>query len=201
MESTEFSRLLQVLEDIKDAEEPKETKDDRFSLVTNSLIPDHLESPMRICFVCLGNIVRSPLAEHTFAYLAGQAGVAHKYEVDSAGTSAYHVGESPDPRMREVARGHGLIYDGRSRQFRRDDFSNFDLIIAMDTQNRRDLRSLAPSAEAGNKIRLMREFDLQSEPNDSVPDPYYGRGIEGFENVYQIVQRSCLGLLESLENE
>lgn len=154
---------------------------------------------MRICFVCLGNIVRSPLAEHTFANLASQAGVAHKYKVDSAGTSAYHVGESPDPRMREVARGHGLIYNGRSRQFRRDDFSNFDLIIAMDTQNRRDLRSLAPSAEAGEKIHLMREFDPQSDPNAGVPDPYYGRGMEGFEEVYQIVQRSCRGLLESLE--
>lgn len=156
---------------------------------------------MRICFVCLGNIVRSPLAEHMFLTLAKEAGVAQKYEVDSAGTSAYHVGESPDPRMRRVARGHGLIYDGSSRQFRRNDFKNFDLIIAMDTQNRRDLRRLAFSVEDGEKVHLMREFDPQGVPNAGVPDPYYGRGSEGFEEVYQIVERSCRGLLEYLEKE
>ena len=156
---------------------------------------------MRICFVCLGNIVRSPLAEKMFLRLAEGAGVAHKYQADSAGTSAYHVGESPDPRMREVARGHGLAYDGRSRRFRRDDFQNFDLIIAMDAHNRRDLRSLASSVEDGKKIRLMREFDPQGGPNTGVPDPYYGSGSEGFEEVYQIVERSCRVLLETLERD
>ncbi|MEA2007603.1 MAG: low molecular weight protein-tyrosine-phosphatase [Chloroflexota bacterium] len=152
---------------------------------------------MRICFVCLGNIVRSPLAENLFMSLAEEAGVAQKYQVDSAGTSAYHVGESPDPRMREVARGHGLTYDGHSRQFLRDDFQNFDLIIAMDAHNRRDLRRLAFSMEDGEKVSLMREFDPQGGPNAGVPDPYYG-GAEGFESVYEIVERSCRGLLEHL---
>ena len=155
---------------------------------------------MRICFVCLGNIVRSPLAENLFMSLAEEAGAAHKYQVDSAGTSAYHVGEAPDARMREVARRHGLTYSGRSRQFRRDDFQNFDLIIAMDVQNRRDLRSLAFTVGDREKINLMREFDPQGSPNAGVPDPYYG-GAEGFERVYEIVERSCRGLLETLERD
>ena len=155
---------------------------------------------MRICFVCLGNIVRSPLAENLFLHLAKEAGVAQRYQVASAGTSAYHVGESPDSRMREVARAHGLVYDGSSRQFRRGDFKNFDLIIAMDAHNRRDLRHLAFSAEEGEKISLMREFDPQGSPDAGVPDPYYG-GVEGFEKVYRIVERSCQGLLATLERE
>ncbi|MBS1250082.1 MAG: Low molecular weight protein-tyrosine-phosphatase YfkJ [Chloroflexi bacterium] len=156
---------------------------------------------MRLCFVCLGNIVRSPLAEHLFTHLAEEEGLAEKYQVDSAGTSAYHVGESPDARMRKVAREHGLIYDGRSRQFRRDDFERFDLIIAMDADNRRNLRRLAFTQKDKDKIRLMREFDPQGSPNAGVPDPYYGVGLAGFEKVYKIVERSCRGLLESLEKE
>jgi len=78
-----------------------------------------LAEATRICFVCLGNIVRSPLAENLFLHLAEDAGVDHKYEVDSAGTSGYHIGESPDPRMRRVAARHGLEYDGRARKFAR----------------------------------------------------------------------------------
>lgn len=159
-----------------------------------------LEKNMRICFVCLGNIVRSPLAENLFLHLAEEAGVADNYQVDSAGTSAYHAGESPDSRMRKVARAHGLVYDGRSRQFRRHDFQKFDLIIAMDTQNQQDLIRMAPTVEDRDKIALMRSYDFQGEPNASVPDPYYG-GVEGFEHVYDIVQRSCRGLLEALEEE
>ncbi len=157
-----------------------------------------MTNPTRICFVCLGNIVRSPLAENMFRYLAKQAGVEDNYEVDSAGTSSYHVGERPDRRMRRVAAEHGFQYDGRSRQFKRSDFAKFDWIIAMDTSNRADLKRLAPTGADQAKVRLMREFDPQGEPNAPVPDPYYG-GIDGFEKVYQIVERSCRGLLDALE--
>jgi protein-tyrosine phosphatase len=153
----------------------------------------------RICFVCLGNIVRSPLAENMFRYLAEQAGVDGRYEVDSAGTGSWHVGESPDRRMRQVAARRGFKYDGRARQFRQSDFQNFDLIIAMDTENRVNLGRLARNVEEEAKIHLMREFDPQGAPNAPVPDPYYG-GIDGFENVYNIVERSCQGLLDALEN-
>ncbi len=153
----------------------------------------------RICFVCLGNIVRSPLAENMFRHLAEQAGVGQSYEVDSAGTSAWHVGEQPDARMRRVAAQHGLKYAGSARQFQRQDFSTFDWIIAMDASNRENLLRLASSDAERRKVRQMREFDSLGSPNAPVPDPYYG-GIDGFEEVFQIVQRACKGLLDALED-
>lgn len=133
-----------------------------------------------------------------FRHLAEQAGLGRKYEVDSAGTSGWHVGEEPDRRMRRVAAEHGFRYTGRSRQVTKRDFLEFDWIIAMDASNHADLSRLADSEAARLKIRLMREFDPQGSPNDPVPDPYYG-GIDGFEEVFQIVERSCLGLLDALE--
>ena len=154
----------------------------------------------RICFVCLGNIVRSPLGEHMFEHLAIQVGVADHYEVDSAGTGSWHLGESPDRRMRSIAAKNGLIYDGRARQFHQSDFDQFDLIIAMDTENRANLTRLSRDQHDIEKIHLMREFDPLADTNSSVPDPYYG-GIDGFEKVYKIVERSCRGLLDALEND
>ena len=152
----------------------------------------------RILFVCLGNIVRSPLAEHMFAYMAEQKGLSEKYEVDSAGTAAYHVGQSPDERMRQVAAEHGLKYDGRGRQFEPGDFDAFDVIIAMDDSNIDNILRLARDDEDEAKVHMMRKFDSQSQPEQSVPDPYYG-GKDGFEHVYQIVERASKGLLEALE--
>jgi protein-tyrosine phosphatase len=154
----------------------------------------------RICFVCLGNIVRSPLAEAMFRYLADQAGVKDNYEVDSAGTGAWHVGERPDARMRGVAQQRGFRYDGRARQFQRSDLDNFDLIVAMDVENRSHLISLAHTPEQRAKIRLLREFDPQGGKNAAVPDPYYG-GIDGFERTYDIVARSVKALLNMLEKD
>ena len=154
----------------------------------------------RICFVCLGNIVRSPLAENMFLRLAEEAGVAHKYEVDSAGTSGYHIGEPPDPRMRRIAARYGLNYDGSARQFIRQDFDRFDWIIAMSPTNREDLIRLGRDLDHQNKIHLLREFDPHGGPDAPVPDPYYG-GIQGFEEVYTIVERSCQGLLRELEKD
>ena len=153
---------------------------------------------MNICFVCLGNIVRSPLAENMFRYVAEKKGVGDKYQVDSAGTSAYHVGEAPDSRMRKVARERGLTYSGSARQFQKEDFARFDLVVAMDKENRRALERLAGSPREENKIRLMREFDPQAQPDAGVPDPYYG-GMEGFHRVFDIVERSTRELLEALE--
>ncbi|HLF89612.1 MAG TPA: low molecular weight protein-tyrosine-phosphatase [Anaerolineales bacterium] len=153
----------------------------------------------RILFVCLGNIVRSPLAENMFRHLAAQAGLAGRYEVDSAGTGAWHIGESPDSRMRRLAAQRGLEYDGRARQFTARDFEHFDLIVAMDEDNRANLIYQARSQTNKDKIHLMREFDPQGSPQSEVPDPYYG-GLRGFEEVYEIVERSCRGLLESLNN-
>ena len=158
------------------------------------------EKKTRVLFVCLGNIVRSPLAENMFIHLARQAGKGHKYEVDSAGTGGWHTGDHPDYRMRQVAARRGFEYDGAARQVRRDDFTGFDWIIAMDHSNYTDLLSLAPDANAEKKVRMMREFDPRGGRDSAVPDPYYG-GIDGFEHVYDIVERSCRGLLAALEND
>ena len=135
---------------------------------------------MRICFVCQGNIIRSPLAENLFRELILEQGLDDSYQLDSAGTSAYHVGDPPDARMRRVARDRGLEYSGRARQFHRGDLDDFDLIIAMDRANLAWLQSLAKDQGKLDRIRLMREFDPQAGQDLDVPDPYYG-GPEGFE--------------------
>jgi len=151
----------------------------------------------RLLFVCLGNIIRSPLAENLFQFQAEQAGVDGKYSVDSAGTAAWHVGDSPDPRMQKTAESYGVNNNGTARQIRESDFDEFDWIFAMDGSNRRDLLDMAGSPEQQAKVRLLREFDPDQDDPD-VPDPYYG-GAEGFETTYRIVERSVRGLLEALE--
>ncbi len=155
---------------------------------------------MRIIFVCQGNIIRSPLAENLFRYLVQERGVQDNYQLESAGTSAYHVGEPPDRRMRQVAREKGFQYTGKARQFRRDEFDHHDLIIAMDKSNLRILNAWASSEEEKKKIRMMREFDPNGTSKLDVPDPYYG-GLDGFDETFKIVKRSCQGLLEALEGE
>jgi protein-tyrosine phosphatase len=133
-----------------------------------------------------------------FMHLAQEAGVADRYEVDSAGTSAWHVGEAPDSRMRRVAAQHGLRYSGRARQFKRSDFERFDLIVAMDRENREDLRSLARNPVEIEKVHMLREFDPLSGEGEGVPDPYYG-GIDGFIETFRVIERSCRSLLKALE--
>jgi protein-tyrosine phosphatase len=159
---------------------------------------ENLSDKTRVCFICLGNIVRSPLAHNLFAHLVKKEGLEHKYEVDSAGTSGWHAGESPDARMRRVAARYGLKYDGRAKQFQPADFDRYDLIIAMDQENRERLLSMARTPEEKSKVRLLREFDPQGSPQAPVPDPYYG-GIDGFEEVFAIVDRSVRSLLDALE--
>ena len=152
----------------------------------------------RILFVCMGNICRSPVAEGVFNHLAAQAGRAGEFEVDSAGTGDWHAGELPDPRSRAVAHQHGLTLTHRARQIERADFNRFDLIIAMDRDNVADLLSfstLTPDQRA--KIKLLREFDPKADGYLDVPDPYYG-GPEGFERMYEMIERSACELLKSI---
>ena len=157
-----------------------------------------MSEKIHVLFVCLGNIVRSPLGENMFAHLAVEAGLSDKYAVDSAGTAAYHVGETPDRRMRQVAAEFGLNYSGSARQVRSDDFERFDVIIAMDSSNHADLLGVVADESQRAKVHMMRKFDEQSSPTAGVPDPYYG-GIDGFYEVYRIVKRSCNSLLDALE--
>ncbi len=158
------------------------------------------QRPLRILFVCLGNIIRSPLAEALFKKMARERGVAHKYEVDSAGLGPWHVGEPADPRMRRVAARHGVTYDEhRARLFRTTDLDDFDLILVMDRDNwARILGMAAHRPEHRAKIRFLREFDPEGGPEAEVPDPYYD-GLEDFERVYRIIERSVAGLLDALE--
>ena len=148
-----------------------------------------------LSFVCAGNICRSPTAETVMRHLVKEAGLAHAIAVDSAGTGSWHVGEERDRRTRAVAARRGMPMSGEARQFSPGDFARFDLILALDDDNLRDLRRLAPGDEARAKIHLLREFDKDAPPGAEVPDPYYG-GPEGFERVFDICLAACRGLLE-----
>ncbi len=150
-------------------------------------------------FVCLGNICRSPTAEGVMRSLIVEEGMGGSVLVDSAGTGSWHVGEPPDARARAAARAEGIELAGAARQVRSDDFDGFDLLVAMDSSNQRDLLGAAPDAAARARVRLLREFDADSvRAGDlDVPDPYYGGG-EHFEEVLEIVQAGCAGLLEEI---
>jgi protein-tyrosine phosphatase len=154
----------------------------------------------RICFVCTGNIIRSPLAENLFCHHAQEREVSERFEIDSAGTGSWHIGEAPDTRICQVAARRGIEMSGCARQFSRSDFDRFDLILVMDRQNYEVLSRLAPNDEKRAKIRFLREFDPQGGKRSPVPDPYY-EGRDGFEEVFQIVDRSIRGLLNELEAE
>jgi protein-tyrosine phosphatase len=149
-----------------------------------------------VLFVCLGNICRSPLAEGIFRRLVQDAGLSERFEIDSAGTGAWHVGEQPDARASMVARQHGVALECTARQITHEDFHRFDYVIAMDRENLRNVRRIADTTGSDAEIRLLREFDHEAD-GDEVPDPYYG-GASGFETVYEMVHRSCATLLERL---
>ncbi len=154
-------------------------------------------TPQRVLFVCLGNICRSPMAEALFRHQVKKDGRAAEFVVDSAGTADWEVGSPPDSRMRSTAARHGVPLDGQARQFQVADFERFDVIVAMDRENRSHLAWMARSASDRDKIHLMREFDPQTEGELDVPDPYYG-GESAFEAVFQILARSTRHLLDTL---
>jgi low molecular weight protein-tyrosine phosphatase len=153
----------------------------------------------RVLFVCLGNICRSPTAEAVMARLVAEAELEHAIELDSAGTGAWHVGSPPDERATAAAAARGVTMRGAARQVTDDDFHAFDLLLAMDAENHRVLRASAPHPEAAAKVRMLREFDPASSDAVSldVPDPYYG-GPDGFDNVLDLVEAACAGLLAEL---
>jgi protein-tyrosine phosphatase len=153
--------------------------------------------PYRICFVCLGNICRSPTAEAVMRELVRSAGLAAEIEVDSAGTAGWHIGDAPDQRSVEAAMRRGVRIAHRGRQFGRRDFEEFDLVLAMDHDNRNQLLRLAPDADAAEKIRFLREFDPDAEGALEIADPYYG-STEDFERAYDEIEASCRGLLAHL---
>ena len=148
---------------------------------------------MRVLFVCLGNICRSPTAEATMRRLVAEAGLADEVEVDSAGTGGWHLGEPPDERATQAAARRGIELKGAARAVARWDFDANDILVAMDRSNRDDLLALAPSEEGRAKVRL-----LLTGPERDVPDPYYG-GSDGFDRVLDVVDEGCRVLLEELQ--
>ena len=149
---------------------------------------------MKILMVCLGNICRSPLAEGILAHKTKHL----NFEVDSAGTAAYHVGKLPDSRSIEIAEKYNIdLSQQRARQFSRADFDAFDIIYAMDTNNYAHLISLASSEAERNRIKLILN-EINPNACQSVPDPYYG-GKNGFQETYNMLDKACNKIIQNIE--
>lgn len=154
----------------------------------------------KILFVCQGNICRSPSAEAVFNGLLKKAGISKQFEVDSAGTSAYHVGEQADRRMQSHAIRRDYNLTSISRQFdAHTDFDYFDYIVGMDDYNMQSLNRKARKASDLDKLHKMTDYCSDGQHNE-VPDPYYG-GADGFELVLDLLEDACEGFLEAIENK
>ena len=148
----------------------------------------------KLLFVCLGNICRSPSAENIMNHLINEAGLADKIVCDSAGTSGYHVGASPDRRMNAAAVKRGIELQGKSRKLTPSDLQQFDLILAMDRENYQDILYLDREGKYEAKVYLMCDF-ARHKTDKEVPDPYYG-GQDGFDYVIDLLLDACAGLLD-----
>jgi protein-tyrosine phosphatase len=162
---------------------------------TPDQLPQHERAPLRVLFVCMGNICRSPIAEGVFSWLAPRLRPDLAVEADSAGTHGYHAGRPPDARAQRVARAHGIDLSGlRARQLVAQDFERFDRILVMDRRNHDDALALAP--ERHDRVRLLLDYAPQLALRE-VPDPYYGE-LSDFERVFQLSEQAARGLLQSL---
>ncbi|XP_028808209.1 uncharacterized protein LOC114762799 [Neltuma alba] len=160
--------------------------------------------PFSVLFVCLGNICRSPAAEGVFRHLVNKRALDSKFKIDSAGTINYHEGNEADPRMRAASKRRGIQITSISRPIQPSDFRDFDLILAMDKQNREDIleafsrwksRDALP-ADAYKKVKLMCSYCKKHDETE-VPDPYYG-GPQGFEKVLDLLEDACESLLDEV---
>jgi protein-tyrosine phosphatase len=159
---------------------------------------DHVKS-VSVLFCCMGNICRSPTAEGVFRRQVAWAGLANRIRIDSAGTHAYHIGHAPDPRSRAAAAARGYeLGHLRARQVARQDFAEFDYILAMDKGNLAELMRVVPQ-EHRAKPRLFMEYSARYAAAE-VPDPYYG-GLEGFEQVLDMAEDACAGLLAAIKKK
>jgi protein-tyrosine phosphatase len=154
---------------------------------------------VRVCFVCLGNICRSPTAHGVTLHHVRKRGLEQLLELDSAGTGAYHIGDRPDKRSIAAAARRGVELPGIARQFVASDFDKFDYVLAMDDANLAELQKLLGQRQHPG-LRLFRSFDPTAPAEASVPDPYFG-GEQGFEEVLDQCERAALGLLETIEEE
>ncbi|MFJ6832700.1 low molecular weight protein-tyrosine-phosphatase [Streptomyces sp. NPDC091209] len=152
----------------------------------------------RVCFVCTGNICRSPMAESVFRAHVVEAGLGELVEVDSAGTDGWHEGDGADERTVAVLEGGGYESGHAARRFQASWFSRLDLVVALDTGHLKALRRLATSAEDAEKIRLLRSYDPTAAGDLDVPDPYYGH-MDGFEECLEMVEAASPGLLAAVQ--
>ena len=152
-----------------------------------------------VLFVCLGNICRSPTAHGLFRQLVADQNLSHVIEIESAGTSGWHIDQPPDPRSVSAAKSRGCdISDLRGRKFEPEDYNHYDYILAMDTANLDDLIDLCPTTYSG-KVGLFLDYSSQAEYVE-VPDPYHG-GAKGFELVLDLIEDGCNGLLNTIRKE
>jgi len=155
---------------------------------------------IRLLFVCLGNICRSPAAEGIMATVVEKYGLQDMIEVDSAGTSGWHEGELPDERMRSHGERRGYNFCSLARKFKKSDLNDFDYILVMDRQNLTHVKALATSQEQREKIHMITEYSRQHTHHDHIPDPYYG-GASGFELVLDLLEDACEGLLQDIKKK
>lgn len=154
--------------------------------------------PVRILFVCLGNICRSPAAEGVLRTVATRAGLADRLHIASAGTASYHVGQPPDARMTAAASRRGHALNSRARHLHAADLDLYDLVLVMDEANRRDVLALASTDTARAKVRPFATFCRHPAATE-IPDPYYG-GPEGFDHVLDLLEDGCVNLLDHLRH-
>jgi len=159
-----------------------------------------MNKTLNVCFVCHGNICRSPLAQGVMESLVKQEGLEKSILISSAGVSGWHVGEPPDERMQDTAQKHGVSLNSRARHFQAHDFKQMDMVLAMDHRNLETLKAMRPLTEIRDKLFLFRSFDPENNGDLEVPDPYYG-GDRGFELVYEMVERACPKILEQLKTK
>lgn len=150
-----------------------------------------------VLFVCLGNICRSPLAEAVFRGVVRDAGLASRFDIDSAGTSSYHTGESPDARTVATAAERGVAVDHAARQIHEADFDRFTWILVMDRENLRKVERLRDRVAPEAEVRLLRGYDPLADDGAEVPDPYFG-GEGSFGEVHDMIERSCAALLAEI---
>jgi protein-tyrosine phosphatase len=155
---------------------------------------------IRILFVCLGNICRSPAAEGIMKKFVDKNELQDIIEVDSAGTSGWHEGDLPDERMRVHGDARGYDFSSKARKFRKSDFDLFDYIIVMDDSNYNNVKSLANSNEQVKKIKMMTDFLVQNPHHNYIPDPYYG-GSSGFELVLDLLEDASEGFLQAIKKK
>ncbi len=160
------------------------------------------ERRVRILFVCLGNICRSPTAEGVMRAQVADAGLAERFEIDSAGTGGWHVGHPPDERATSAAARRGIALEGAARRVTPADLATYDRVIAMDSENLVDLQRMATGPEHEAILTLLRSHDEVASENGEldVPDPYYG-GEHGFEHVLDVVEAGCRGLLRTITRQ